>query len=122
MIPNSTIFTWTIQAAETVTGVDADYICTEIRSARVCRARIAVFYHLHDIGWPAKRIAQFFHGNEGKKINISTVTYGIHRAKRLHAEDWSFDYLCNQIKSLVNVEKQSARNDPSISIGLRYSR
>lgn len=119
MIPNSTIFNFTVQAAEKVTGVDADYIVSSRRIARVCRARIAVIFCLYYIGWPAQRIAKFFRGMDGKQMEVSTVTHGIKRAKKLREEDFSFSYLCDQIKNLADEEKKSVR---TVSMGLRYTR
>jgi len=119
MIPNSTIFTWTVEAAEKVTGVDSENIIGACRSGRVARARSAVFYSLHSMGWPAKRIAHFFHGMDSEKIADSTISHGIKRAKKLRDEDWSFLYLCDQIKNIVDEEKKSVR---TVSIGLQYTR
>lgn len=109
MIPNSSLFSWSLNAAEKVTGVYADYITQEWRTARVCRARIAVFYFLHVSGWPAQRIADFFSGMNCKTLNVSTVTHGIKRAKKLRDEDYSFLYLCDQIKNIVDETMKSVR-------------
>lgn len=119
MIPNSTIFTWTIEAAEKVTGVDADYITSGLRTPKVSEARTAVFYALHSFGWPAQRIAGFFKGVNGKKIVVSTVTLGIRRARKLIGFDSKFRDLYLEIKGEVRALKAAER---TVAIGLRSTR
>ncbi len=119
MIPNSTIFTWTIEAAEKVTGVDADCLTSGMRPPKISEARTAVFYVLHCFGWPAQRIAGFFKGVNGKKISVSTVTHAIIRARRLIGYDSKFLSLYADIKAEVNAQKAAVR---TVSIGLRYTR
>jgi hypothetical protein len=119
MIPNSTLFTWTIEAAEKVTGVDADCLTSGMRPPKVSEARTAVFYVLHCYGWPAQRIAGFFKGVNGKTISVSTVTHAIIRARRMIGYDSKFRDLYSGIKDEVKAQKESVR---TVSIGLRYTR
>lgn len=115
----SDTFEITICAAEKICEIDADIIRSSNQTNRVCRARIAVFLVLYQRGWTAQRISEFFKSYTRENLNVSTVTHGLCRARKLRKIDPSFAYLCDQIKEEV-IAIRSANN--TVAIGLRYSR
>ena len=112
-------FQITIQAAEKITGVDAEIFTSPIRTNAAHRARSAVFLVLQHRGWSALRISRFFKSYKHDHVDISTVTRCIQRAKKLLQADESFGSLCEQIKAEVIASKSTER---TVAIGLRYSR
>lgn len=112
-------FEITIQAAERITGLDEEIIRSANCTNRVHRARTAVFLVLNHRGWTAQRISKYFQSYTREHLDVSTVTHGLGRARKLHKQDASFQYLCEQIKA----EVMTIRNATStFALGLRYTR